>query len=319
MRKIRVKCIDFWLDFRFKDSCFYKILSQKYEVEESETPDILLFSCFGREYLEPRYNTCIKIFFTGESITPDFNLCDYGLCFDHLTFSDRYMRLPLFYTYSSFDYLKKKKMDRTSNQLLNRKFCSFVVSNANADPIREKFYKRLNEYKQVDCGGRLYNNVGGAVADKLDFISQYKFNIAIENYSKPGYTTEKIMESFVSDTVPIYWGNPLINEDFNPSAFINLHDFFSIEDAVQRIVEIDNNDKEYLRFFSYGDDLICGIGKNYEEYLLQFFDNIIDQIETGTAKRIQENSQYKNKMVQALKYHEISFNIKRKISKIIGR
>lgn len=89
----------------------------------------------------------------------------------------------------------------------------------------------------------------GAVADKLDFISQYKFNIAIENYSKPGYTTEKIMESFVSDTVPIYWGNPLINEDFNPSAFINLHDFFSIEDAVQRIVEIDNNDKEYLRFF----------------------------------------------------------------------
>lgn len=62
MRKIRVKCIDFWLDFRFKDSCFYKILSQKYEVEESETPDILLFSCFGREYLEPRYNTCIKIF-----------------------------------------------------------------------------------------------------------------------------------------------------------------------------------------------------------------------------------------------------------------
>lgn len=226
MRKIRVKCIDFWLDFRFKDSCFYKILSQKYEVEESETPDILLFSCFGREYLEPRYNTCIKIFFTGESITPDFNLCDYGLGFDHLTFSDRYMRLPLFYTYSSFDYLKKKKMDRTSNQLLNRKFCSFVVSNANADPIREKFYKRLNEYKQVDCGGRLYNNVGGAVADKLDFISQYKFNIAIENYSKPGYTTEKIMESFVSDTVPIYWGNPLINEDFNPSAFINLHDFF---------------------------------------------------------------------------------------------
>lgn len=145
MRKIRVKCIDFWLDFRFKDSCFYKILSQKYEVEESETPDILLFSCFGREYLEPRYNTCIKIFFTGESITPDFNLCDYGLGFDHLTFSDRYMRLPLFYTYSSFDYLKKKKMDRTSNQLLNRKFCSFVVSNANADPIREKFYKRLNE------------------------------------------------------------------------------------------------------------------------------------------------------------------------------
>lgn len=314
-----MKCVDFWLDFQFKDSCFYKILSKKYVVEESEIPDILLFSCFGRKFLDPKFNTCIKVFFTGESITPDFNLCDYGLGFDHLTFGDRYMRLPLFYTYSSFEHLQEKKMNRTPEQLLNRKFCSFVVSNTNADPMREIFFKRLNEYKQVDCGGRLYNNVGGAVADKLGFISRYKFNIAIENYSKLGYTTEKIMESFVSDTVPIYWGNPLVNEDFNPTAFINLHDFSSVEDAVQHIVEIDNNNKEYLKFFSYGDSLICGIGKNYEDYLLRFFDNIIDQIETGTAKRVHENSPYKNKMVQSLKYHEISFNIKRKISKIIGR
>ena len=63
-----------------------------------------------------------------------------------------------------------------------QKFCSMVVSNAQvSNPIRERFFRLLSEYKQVDSGGRLWNNVGGPVADKQKFISGCKFNIAFEN------------------------------------------------------------------------------------------------------------------------------------------
>ena len=319
MLKIRVKCLDFWSGFQFKESVFYRILSRKYQVEESENPDIVLFSCFGNRFLNAKYDNCIKIFFSGESITPDFNLCDYALAFDQLSFGDRYMRFPLFYTYPSFELLRKKRIQKTPEQLLQRKFCSFVVSNANADPYREIFFKRLSEYKKVDSGGRLYNNVGGPVSDKLEFISQYKFNIAIENNSSPGYTTEKIMEPFVSETLPIYWGNPLIKDDFNPKAFINLHDFASIEDAVNFIVNVDNNDELYLKYFQYGSQLISAFGESYDEHLLNFFDNIVSKTEKGTAKYVNEESKYKNVMYQARKYHNYIFTIKCKISKVLGR
>ena len=77
-----------------------------------------------------------------------------------------------------------------------QKFCSMVVSNAQvSNPIRERFFRLLSEYKQVDSGGRLWNNVGGPVADKQKFIGGYKFNIAFENSAVLGYTTEKIMDA----------------------------------------------------------------------------------------------------------------------------
>ena len=60
-----------------------------------------------------------------------------------------------------------------------RKFCSFVVSNADAKPIRQHFFEKLSDYKKVDSGGRFMNNVGGPVADKIDFHRQHKFVIAI--------------------------------------------------------------------------------------------------------------------------------------------
>lgn len=318
MVTLRIKCLDFWAGFQFKESIFYRILSSKYQVEETENPDIILFSCFGNRFLSSKYDNCIKIFFTGENITPDFNLCDYALAFDHLSFGDRYMRFPLFYTYPSFDLLRKKTMQKTPEQLLQRKFCSFVVSNADANPYRDLFFKRLSEYKKVDSGGRLYNNIGGPISDKLDFISQYKFNIAIENSSAPGYTTEKIMEPFVSDTLPLYWGNPLIEDDFNPQTFINLHDFNSIEDAVNFIICVDNNDNLYLEYFRYRNQLLSPFGTSYEKYFLRFFDNIVANMEKGAAKYVNEESQYKRMMYQARKYHNIMFTMKHKLSKLIG-
>ena len=54
--------------------------------------DYIFHSCMGKDVL--KYDG-IRIFATGEYITPDFNICDYALAFDHIEFGDRYCRLPL--------------------------------------------------------------------------------------------------------------------------------------------------------------------------------------------------------------------------------
>ncbi len=85
---------------------------------------------------------------------------------------------------------------------------------------------------------------------KPPFIRQYKFTIAFENESCPGYTTEKIIHALAAGSVPIYWGNPDVARLFNPSAFINCHDFSSFEEVVEKILSIDDNDNDYKHYLS---------------------------------------------------------------------
>ena len=198
-----------------------ELLSKKYDVEVSDDPDYLIYSIFGYENLQ--YDSCVKIFYVGENITPDFNLCDYAIGFDLMEFGDRYMRLPYYVLYDIEKLATPKIIDPET--VLNRKFCSFVVSNANASPERNRFFHLLSEYKKVDSGGRFENNIGGPVENKREFISQYKFNIAFENSMRDGYTTEKILEPMIVNSLPIFWGNRKEGLDFNPNSFIDASDY----------------------------------------------------------------------------------------------
>jgi hypothetical protein len=64
----------------------------------------------------------------------------------------------------------------------------------------------------------------------------------------PGYTTEKIMDAMMVRSVPIYWGNPKIAEEFNPRSFLNYHDFPSEEALVEKIIELDRDDAKYMEY-----------------------------------------------------------------------
>ena len=272
MKTIKVKFVDFWENFDPRHNFIADIISKKYRIELSNAPDYLIFSVFGYENID--YHNCTKIFYSGENITPDFNICDYAIGFNFLSFGDRYIRMP-FYTAYGVRQLATPKVI-VPEVVLNRKFCSFVVSNAKGAPERERFFQLLSEYKQVDSGGRYKNNVGGPVPDKNDFIKNYKFNIAFENSMCDGYTTEKIMEPMLVNSVPIYWGNKLIDRDFNPASFVNVSSYSSLEEAVEHIVRLDQNDDEYLSLLSapwFNEENYL----NWEEQLIAFFDNIFEK------------------------------------------
>jgi hypothetical protein len=145
-----------------------------------------------------------------------------------------------------YDLVRPKIIEESMS---NRKLCNFVASNGNCQE-RNQFVQQLSKYKKVDCGGRWMNNLGYVVEDKRKFQSEYKFSVSFENNAyrpqHPGYTTEKIMEPMTVNSIPIYWGNPKIDLEFNTKSFVNFYDFKSEKDMIDYIIELDKDDSKYL-------------------------------------------------------------------------
>ncbi|MDL2322746.1 glycosyltransferase family 10 [Bacteroidales bacterium OttesenSCG-928-A17] len=262
MRIINIKYTDFWRKFDAENFIFTRLLSKHYDVRiakyKSDPVDLLIYSCFGNEHL--KYNSSLKLFFTGENILPNFNDCDYAIGFSYMNFDERYLRYPLFLLYPIKEVgktyyeriIEEDFYQKTDNRLNDRNFCSLVVSNRSGrDPIFFEIEEKLSQYKEIAYGGKYKNNTGGRIKDKLSFIANYKFNIASENSAVEGYTTEKIIEPLFARTIPIYWGNPLINKDFDPRTFINMNDFESIDQGIEYIKKVDNDPELYLSYFKH--------------------------------------------------------------------
>lgn len=271
-KAVRLKFVDGYPGFKPEESALYKVIAQFFDIVLCENPDYIITQPYGREHL--KYN-CLKIFFTGENMTPDFNLYDYAIGFDHLSLGDRYVRVPLWAIRSNFRNFRESNCP-SDEALLNRGFCSFVVSNSQGDPIRMKFVKELSKYKKVDSGGWCMNNVGGPVKDKLPFLAKYKFNIAFENSAYPGYTTEKIMDPLSAWSVPIYWGDPMVGQDFQVNSFVEVKSLEDIERAIEEIIRLDNDDEAYLRKCK----MACLVNQDKNFYLRQmsnFLKHVFDQ------------------------------------------
>lgn len=279
--QLKIKYVDFWPGFNSNDNGFLNLVKEFYEIEYSDNPDILIYSCYGTEFL--KYN-CPRLFYTAENIRPNFRFCDFALSFDYLE-DERHFRWPLYRRWFSVCELTKP---RNSNDIQSRKegFCSFVVSNATESEERINFFHELSKYKQVSSGGKYANNVGGPVENKRDFISRYLFNIAFENSSYPGYTTEKIAEPWLEGCIPIYWGDPEITRDINPGCFINVHDFDCFDAAIAYIKEVDVSpalQAKYLTAPFFRNNLVPEHLK--DEVIAQNLKHFIDKCLDGLPKK----------------------------------
>lgn len=243
-QKLKIDFIDFWAQFNKRDNFFWNLLSKHYDLEISEKPDILFYSYFGREFTKYK---CFRVMVQGENWRPDFRECDFAFSYDYID-DPRNYRLPLYAMYGDVNQLTRPK-DPEKIAHSKSKFCAFVVSNKFAVE-RINLFKKLSKYKKVDSGGKCFNNVGGPVSSKIDFIRDYKFTIAFENSSYPGYTSEKIFEPMLVDSIPLYWGNPLVDRDFNTKSFLNFFDYGNLDDFIEKIIEIDLDPMLYLKMLS---------------------------------------------------------------------
>ena len=242
------------------------ILEKKYQVVECDNYDYYFAQesiYWRKEYI--REVLCakpdaIRIFFGGEAVYADLNLFDYAISLQksELIDLDRILYLPFielndklfFDTYDRLDSIFEQRVDLSCKT----KFCNFIYSNPNAAYMRDKLFYDISKYKRVDSLGKHLKNVeveDTRSMDDWDEISielkkNYKFSIAAENASFHGYTSEKIITSFLARTIPIYWGNPQIEEEYNPQAFINIGKEYDPNSLIQQIMYLDNNDDAYL-------------------------------------------------------------------------
>ena len=264
--RLRVGFRDFWhpeTEGEIRKNHLFVFLSRRYTLELAEDPDILFFSCFGqsfRGFHGPRF------FFTGENFRPDLRVADRAISFEYID-DPRHYRLPLFILTPGIAGLRQPK---DPSQVLASKsgFCNFIYSNSRCK-VRNDFYHKLSRYKRIDSAGKYLNNTGALLEDthaalsasgvpaegwfdevKLAFQRRFKFTIAFENSSRSGYTTEKLVDAMLADTVPIYWGNPDVHRDFNPESFINCHDYGSLDEVVEYVARVDRDDELYKRYLS---------------------------------------------------------------------
>ena len=243
---LRLGFTGFWDTFDPRDNYFTRLLARRYDVIVCERPDFLIHSCIGKGRHDHRRHDCVRIFYTGENVPADWLSTDWAFTFEHDP-HPRHLRLPHWPFYVAPAALVKPAVVDVERILAAKsRFCGFVVSN----PLcrtRNEFFRRLSKYKPVDSGGRLMNTLGHRVADKRAFLAECRFTIAFENESHPGYTTEKIVEPMLVDSIPIYWGDPLIGRDFDTRSFLSAHDCRSratsalLDELVERVVEVDRN------------------------------------------------------------------------------
>ncbi len=320
MKKIKIWYLGFWPSFDFENNFIINTLRKFCEVVVDKNPDYLIFTRYDTEVYK---YACVRIFYNVENFAPDFNLCDYAIGFDEIQFLDRYLRYPLYLItdykyYEGDDYAcdfdrMQAKVSFTKNDLIKKEnFCGIVVSRGGC-PERDDFFDELCKYKPVLSGGAWRNNIGGKrVSDKNAFLSSCKFSIAFENSSTPGYCTEKLMQAFAAGTIPIYYGDPHVGRQFNTNAFVNVHDFQSIPEVIDRIAEIDQNDELYIAM-QKAPALLPGYAENKANELEKFLRNIIEQ---EPEKAIRRHGQVIEFYEQRYRFSVEAWKYKAKLSKI---
>ena len=285
METIRVKTVDFSsTGDGNQDNFIVDLLRKRYHVVISDNPDFLIYSMWGDKHLE--YD-CTKIFYTGEPVSPDFNECDYAIGFDPLQFGARYLRLPLFAMEITPDIQDRSRFVDVS--FSDKRFCNFIYSNEFTGEgafLRKEFCKKLMQYKKVDCPGMVLHNMDtdelpsrwsrDSYWGKVNFIRNYKFTIAFENCLMDGYTTEKLVQPLIAGSIPIYYGNPLVAEEFNRDAFIDCNAFDNDFDAVVEKVRQIDNDPELAEYMVLQNPMRRDYDFAWEDKLLHFLTQIVE-------------------------------------------
>ena len=229
--------------------------------------DIVIYTNSFQKKIDPKAKINIALMMEGQEYHREY--------YDYISENNHKFDLVL-----TFD---KKILDRGENFKLNlygtcwlhdsyislwpkNKLCSMITSNKTTTSghrfrhIITNYFDRYNNIN-IDIYGGNYNNLpymtstpfteehsGRNITNgKINALKDYMFSITIENSKEDYMFTEKIIDCFLTGTVPIYYGCPSIGNFFNINGIIMID---SLEDLITILPTINdelyNNMKPFL-------------------------------------------------------------------------
>lgn len=205
---------------------------------------------------QPSIKAKLNIFFTAENERPPEGIWNLYFSFDSHSFGGRNHYLPLWWI-TTTDLLypkispwlgKSVTLDelatgRESHYEKREKFCVAFIGKAY--PFRMHALTALSKIGKVDVyGGLARNSKKSKNVSKFEVAKEYKFFFAFENDLYPGYVTEKAPEAWATGAVPLYWGlDP--NKTLNPDALINLADYATLDEYVEKVREVEGSREKW--------------------------------------------------------------------------
>ena len=88
---------------------------------------------------------------------------------------------------------------------------------------------------------------GKYIQYKSEGLNDYCFSIAMENFNSPGLFTEKVVDCFLSGTIPIFYGSDDIGDYFNKQGFFQFKTLEELNNILDNInFDTYNNMKGYV-------------------------------------------------------------------------
>ena len=240
------------LNYQWSVKEIFAELLDEFEFIDSNAPDFIIFGPYGND-IPPKGNYT-RIGYFCENIKPDLSICEwaFGMPREEDVKHANYKRIQ-WHGLNPQELIKGPDYEAEKILASKTKFCNFLYSHH--VPYRETFFTQLSEYKRVDAPGKSMNNMPG-IDDlykgdmwevKRQFLSPYKFTIAFENDIYPGYQTEKLYDAMLTQSIPIYFGDPFISDVFNTKSFLNVSEYLpqkkrELSAKLSRVVQMDFED-----------------------------------------------------------------------------
>ena len=115
------------------------------------------------------------------------------------------------------------------------KLTSFIYSDKQFLEGHKMRYKIAEYIKGKDYDISSYGHGCNPIEKKADALKDYCFSISVENSSADNYFSDKILDCFVTGTVPIYWGCPNVFDYFNKDGILYFNTIEELEEILNSL------------------------------------------------------------------------------------
>ncbi|WP_033419505.1 glycosyltransferase family 10 domain-containing protein [Pseudorhodobacter ferrugineus] len=119
--------------------------------------------------------------------------------------------------------------------LTKRAMCSLIASGKKKQIGHKLRHELVTWARKTDQNIAIMGRGYQPFLNKSDGLAPFRYSVVIENTREKGYFTEKLIDAFLCNTVPIYWGSPNISDFFDTDAMMVCENLTDIQCAIEKM------------------------------------------------------------------------------------